>query len=469
MSHPLYGPEILGLLQDDDVEGLRAFCDTLHPATVAEALDDEFSAEQIWAVLEPSDIRQQASIFEYLPLSRQVEMVEGPVRPRAGQLIGKMSHDDRVDLLQKIPARARESLLRLVDEADRRDIATLENYEPGTVGALMTTDYAWLPPALTAAEAIDQLRQQAPDRETIYYIYVLDELGRKPEGGMTSRRLLGIISLRDLILAQRGALIRDIMEDSFVALRVGDDREVAADTLARYDFIAMPVLDKSGGLVGIVTHDDVIDVITEEATDDLQKQAGMSPLGAGYLETSFVTLWLNRSMWLCLLFVGGMLTFEAMEFFEGAMSRVRVLGLLIPMVLSTGGNSGTQAATLITRAMALGEIGLGDWFRVLRHELLMGLAMGAAVGLVGFARAFVMPSALLTTGDATITHLELGLVLLQAVAAICLTGTLIGSMLPLVFKRVGIDPALASSPFVGTAVDVTGIVIYFSIARVYLL
>ena len=149
MSHPLYGPEILGLLQDDDVEGLRAFCDTLHPATVAEALDDEFTAEQIWAVLSPSDIRQQASIFEYLPLSRQVEMVEGPVRPRAGQLIGKMSHDDRVDLLQKIPARARESLLRLVDEADRRDIATLENYEPGTVGALMTTDYAWLPPALT--------------------------------------------------------------------------------------------------------------------------------------------------------------------------------------------------------------------------------------------------------------------------------------------------------------------------------
>src|SRR6476659_113356 len=198
MPHPLFTPELRIMLDEQNAAGMREFCETLHPATVAEALDESFTPEQVWEVISHATIRTQASIFEYLPLARQVEMVE-KARPQVGQLIGKMSHDDRADLLRRLPGRVSESLMRLVDEADRRDIATLVSYGENTVGALMTTDYAWLPPTLTAAEAIDQLRQQAPDKETIYYVYVLDDPRRRPDGGPAPRKLLGIISLRDLI------------------------------------------------------------------------------------------------------------------------------------------------------------------------------------------------------------------------------------------------------------------------------
>ena len=471
MPHPLYSPEITQLLIEKDAEGLRALCDTLHPATVAEALDDDFEPAEVWEVLGPSDVRTQAAIFEYLPLSRQVEMVEGPARPEAGRLIGKMSHDDRADLLGRVPDRVREGLLRFVDEADRRDIATLGTYADGTVGALMTTDYAWLPPTLTAAEAVDQLRTQAPDRETIYYVYILDEAPRKPGAGVSPRRLLGVLSLRDLILAPRHTLIRDVMEsDGLETLRVDDDQQKAADLLARYDFIALPVLDAAGGMVGIVTHDDVIDVIQEEATDDLQKQGGVSPLGAGYLEAPFASVWRKRTQWLSFLFVAEMMTFYAMDFFESALESVKALKYFVPLAIATGGNSGTQAASLITRALALGEVTVKDWLRVLLHEFLMGLAMGAALAVIAFGRAMTVSGDMLTRADGpAATHTQLGKVLALAVLCICLYGTIVGSMLPLGFRRLGIDPGLASSPFVSTFVDVTGIIIFFVIATNLLL
>ena len=278
MSHPLFGPEIRSMLADRDEPGLKAFCESLHPATAAEALeDDEFAPGRNLGRHLPGrhphpgrHLRISAARPGRWKWSRA-----GSGR-RSGLLIGKMSHDDRVDLLRRLPSRVKESLLRLVDEADRRDIATLFTYAENSVGALMTTDYAWLPPTLTAAEAVDQLRQQAPDKETIYYIYILDEPRKRADGGgMVPRPLLGVISLRDLILAPRQTLLRDLMGgDELVAVKLSDDRETAAETLAQYDFIALPVLDDGGGMVGIITHDDVIDVIRQEATEDLQKQAG---------------------------------------------------------------------------------------------------------------------------------------------------------------------------------------------------
>ncbi|MGL6095983.1 MAG: magnesium transporter, partial [Fimbriiglobus sp.] len=274
MSHPLFGPEIKEMLADHDAEGLRTFCESLHPATVAEALDDEFDSQQLWEVLSPSDARTQAAIFEYLPPATQIEIAEGPARPQIAKLIEKMSHDDRVDLLRRLPSRTKDALLRLVDEADRRDIATLFSYGADTIGSLMTTDYAWLPPTFSAAEAIDQLRQQAPDRETIYYIYVLGDIQRRADGSPGPRRLLGVVTLRDLILAPRHAPLHQLMEEDVVTLKFTDDKQTAAETLARYDFIAMPVVDADRGLVGIITHDDVIDVIQEQATENLQRQAG---------------------------------------------------------------------------------------------------------------------------------------------------------------------------------------------------
>ena len=538
MPHPLFTLEIRSMLREQNAAGLREFCESLHPATMAEALDDEFTPEQVWEVISGADIRTQAAIFEYLPPGRQVEMVE-KARPQVGQLLTKMSHDDRVDLLRRLPPNVAESLMRLVDEADRRDIATLVQFGENTVGAKMTTDYAWLPGTLTAAEAIDQLRQQAPDRETIYYIYVLDEASRRNDGSLAPRRLLGVVSLRDLILAPRHALIRDLMESDAVALRFDEDQEALTRLFTRYDFIAVPVVDERFGLLGIVTHDDVLDIMQQEATEDMQRQAAVGPIEGDYLKASFVKVWWSRAFWLSLLFVAELATFTVMEYFEDAIAAVVVLALFVPLCISTGGNSGSQAATLVTRSLALGYVRPRDWKRVLKRELFMGLVLGATLGGIAFVRGALTPSdtrsgprkageafTIRTSQELTldenrdvrvearnsqtitleksvrirlpegevlapperradgsiyefparcvvrtdpVSRWALAQVISISVLGICLWGTLIGCMLPLAFRQFGIDPALASSAFVATFVDVTGILIFFSVATALLL
>ena len=457
MAHPLFGPEVRLMLQEDDRAELKTFLETLHPATVAEALAGEFSVEEVWRVLHNTGIRNQATVFEYFPIEWQVRMVEDTQegRQQMARLIEQMSHDDRADLLRRLRPRVAEGLLRLVDEADRRDIAALVKYPENTAGALMTTDYAWLPAAITVSEALDRLRLQAPDRETIYYVYVLDD----------QRKLLGVASLRDLILANRHALIRDLMDSEPVRVKATDDREHVAQEIARYDLLAMPVVDESGRLLGIVTHDDVIDVVVQEATEDVHRMGAVGPLVENYLEAAFLTIWRKRAGWLSLLFVAGLFTILALHRFQKTMDDIIVLALFIPLCIGTGGNSGSQAATLITRALALGHLSARDWVRVLGHELLMGLALGLSLGLIGFGICFLLPRDIL--GD-SVPWWRLGLIVSQAVAAICLWGTLVGSMLPLAFRALGFDPAFASSPFVAMFVDVTGIVIYFSIATTYL-
>jgi magnesium transporter len=530
MSHPLFGPEVRQMLADDDSEQMRTFCETLHPATTAEVLD-EFPLDQVWRILSHAPIRDQATIFGYFRIEKQVEMAEGAGQPQMARLIEQMSHDDRVDLLRRLTPRVADGLLRLVDEADRKDIKTMMAFEEGTVGALMTTDYAWLPANLRAGEAIDRLRLQAPNSETIYYIYVLDE---------ATRKLLGVVSLRDLILAARQTPVRDLMETDPVTLKTGDDRDRAAQELARYDLLAVPVVDHDDRLVGIVTHDDVIDVVVEEATEAVHKMGGLGPLAENYLEAPFLTIWRTRAFWLSCLFGAELFTFTALSYFEGEIGKLVVLSLFVPLCLSTGGNSGSQAATLITRAMALGQLSPRDWFRVLRHELVMGLVLGLTLGLIGFFRGSLTPESTrggdreldevvvvrlpekgdlkqlpdgvvelpektvleypdhsyrrvqfpdgqkpqveTVNGARTLTvpksskllqppcdRWKLSCVIALAVFGICMWGTLIGSMLPLVFRSIGVDPGIASSPFVATFVDVTGIVIYFSIAKVFLL
>ena len=462
MSHPLFGPEIKEMLAEHDAGGLRTFCESLHPATVAEALDDEFTPDQVWEVLRSTDPRTQAAVFEYLPAARQVEIADGPAKAEFAKLVEKMSHDDRVDLLRRLPATTKDALLRFVDEADRRDIATLFSYGENTVGALMTTDYAWLPPTLTAAEAIDQLRQQAPDRETIYYIFVLGDIQRRPDGTPGPRKLLGIVSLRDLILARRDAPIHDLMEDEFVALKYTDDKATAADTLARYDFIALPVVDDDGGMVGIVTHDDVIDVIQQEATEDLQRQAGVTPLRDSYLEASFGRVWWSRVKWLAVVFVAQMFSINAMAVFEDDLKVVAALAAFVPLCLSVGGNTGSQAASLVIRALALEDVVVRDWWRVFRRELLMGLALAASLGVLSVGRTWFFTPGNLYDDQTQLVKLTYTISL--AVMAICLWGALLGAMLPLAIRWVKWDPALISSPAIATVSDVSGIFIYFLIA-----
>jgi magnesium transporter len=533
MAHPLFSPEIRRMLEEDDPTAMQVFLESLHPATVAEALTGDLPVEQVWHVLRHTSIRNQAAIFEYFPLDWQVKMVEGVGREHMAHLIEQMSHDDRVDLLRRLLPRVAEGLLRLVDEAERRDIANLVRQDENTAGGLMTTDYAWLPPNLTIAEALERLRLQAPESETIYYIFVLDE----------QRRLLGVVSLRDLILAPRHAQIRDVMEDQLVSVRATDDREAVAKLMAQYDLLAVPVVDEQNRMVGIITHDDVIDVVVAEATEDVHRMGGVAPMAENYLTADFVTVWRKRAFWLACLFVAELFTFTALTYFDEAINKVVVLALFVPLCISTGGNSGSQAATLITRALALGHITLGDWARVLRHELAMGLVLGLTLGVIGFVRGsftpedvrgnlikredafqirvsaaqdrevqklaanrFHFPRGALQESDLekpvqiilpvgenlrvteseqgckiyhipaqselrsdAVSRWRLAQVVALAVAAICLWGTLVGSMLPLAFRRIGVDPGIASSPFVATFVDVTGIMIYFSIASMYLL
>lgn len=454
MVHLLFGPEVRLMLAENDAAAMKTFLETLHPATVAEALTGDLEVEQVWRFLQNTSIRNQAAVFEYFPIEWQVKMVEGTGREHMAKLIEKMSHDDRVDLLRRLMPRVAEALLRLVDEADRRDIANLVRQDQNTAGGLMTTNYAWLPPNLTTTEALERLRLQAPESETIYYIFVLDD----------ERRLLGIVTLRDLILAPRHMLIRDLMEDRIVSVRATDDREKVAQELAHYDLLAMPVVDENNRMVGIVTHDDVIDVVVQEATEDAYRMAAVAPLEENYLEANFITIWRKRAMWLACLFVAEFLAFTALAHFEEVISKMVVLSLFVPLCISTGGNSGSQAAALITRAMALGQVKVGDWLRVLWHELLMGLALGATLGTIGFVRASLTSAEIRRDVD----WFVLGQVISLAVLCICTWGTLVGSMLPLAFKKMGIDPGIASSPFVATFVDVTGILIYFTIATSFM-
>jgi len=466
MPHPLFTPEIKLMLAEANTLGLSAFCESLHPATVAEALDEDFTPEQLWEVLSQASIRTQASIFEYLPPTLQVEMAE-KARPQMGQLLTKMSHDDRVDLLKRLPGRVVESVMRLVDEADRKDIATLFNYGENTVGALMTTDYAWLPATATAAEAIDQLRTQAPDKETIYYVYVVDDAARRGDGSLAPRRLLGVISLRDLILAPRHALVRELMETDLVTLRYDQDQQAVAQLFARYDFIAAPVVDDNFGLLGIVTHDDVLDLVQREATENLQRQAGVGVIEGAYLEANFWTVWWSRGKWLAILFILQMGTINAMAHFDSHLARVAYLTVFIPLCLSVGGNAGSQAATLVIRALALEEIRTRDWLRVFRREFLMAAALALGLGGLSIARTFFF------TPESVLSQLPPGFfwnlnwAITCSVMGICLCGALIGAMLPLAIKALGGDPALMSTPFIATLSDVLGIIIFFNFVAMF--
>jgi magnesium transporter len=523
-------PELREMLETNDSAGLREFCEAMHPASTAEFLE-ELDVSETWQVLSNTTPSRQAGILQYFPEGRKLELVRGASRDRLARIIESMASDDRADLVKDLEDELRENLLPLVAQAEREDIRKLLSFSEDSVGAVMTTDYAWFPEDLTAGEALARLRLIAPDRETIYYVYVLD----------STRHLVGVVTLRQLILAKPSAKLSEFMERTVLSVQTAENKEQAAQKLAHYDFIAMPVVDSENRLVGIITHDDVMDVVVQAATEDAYRMGAVGPIEEGYLETNFRTLWRKRAFWLSCLFIAELFTFTAMTYFDEAISAIMALTLFVPLCLSVGGNSGSQAATLITRAMALGQVSLSDWFRVLRHELIMGVALGLTLGVMGFFRAQWTPKDILSNTETVLQpfqiqvpkgqnlevtedglhHVPMGsvqlrdakpamklslpngitpeehedrdgnkiytfpahtkvhydpvskgrlaLVVSQSVAAICLWGTLVGSMLPLAFRRIGVDPGIASSPFVATFVDVTGIIIYFSFATAYLL
>lgn len=359
--------------------------------------------------------------------------------------------DDAADVIQEAPDQQKDGLLSLLDEVARREVLALLAYAEDDAGGLMSPRFARLRPGMTVDEALSYLRLQARQMETVYYAYVLDP----------SQRLVGVLSFRDLFMADATRRVEDVMRRDLISVTEDMDQEEVARLFASHAFAAIPVLDAAGVMKGIVTVDDIVDVVQEEATEDIQKIGGMEALDAPYLETGFWQMARKRAGWLAALFVGEMLTATAMGRYEDEIAQAVILALFIPLIISSGGNSGSQASTLVIRAMALGEVRLRDWWRVARREVFSGLTLGAVLAAIGFTRILLWQWASGVYGE---HYLLIAATISISLIGVVMFGTLAGSMLPFVLRRIGFDPASASAPFVATLVDVTGIVIYFTVA-----
>ena len=442
---PLLRPDLAELIAEEDSDGVAAFFESLHPAVVAELLQ-ELPAENVWSALATVPPEDQAEVFTFFPLWLQEDLVGGLDRGVLSRLIEAMPSDDRADLLSRLDRKLVDGVLPLVKKAERADIRRLLSYPEDSAGAVMSTEYASLSPDLSVAEAIARLRLLAPSRETIYYVYVVDE----------DRRLLGFISLRDLILEDPAARLGDVMNRGVISVRVTDDREEVARDLTRYDFIALPVVDEQNRLVGIVTYDDAADVLEEEATQDAQRQAAVEPLEDGYLQTPLWELAWKRGIWLVILLFAAFLTAGVLKMYEGGGAGGWMV-MFIPLVLASGGNAGSQSATLVIRTLAIEDSTGRDEplaGRITLKELTVGSALGLSLAGLSFAVAGTLVD---ETGKAVTVALT--------VLMVVMIGTVLGALLPLGFRRLGVDPALMSNPLIAAVVDVLGVVIYYQTAR----
>ncbi len=417
-----------------------------------------------WPVLSPEErvegiqllARQDAEdFFLSLPAREAAELILALPAEERRMWLRLAAPDDVADMLQETPADRRDSLLGLLDEPTRNDVRGLLAYAEDEAGGLMNPRYARVRPTMTVDEAISYLRKQARGRlETIYYVYAIDE----------AQRLVGVVSLKQLFAARPEATVRDVMRIDFVSVPEHMDQEVVSHLFARYDLLAIPVVDE-GRMKGIITIDDVVDVVQEEGTEDIQKFGGMGALDAPYLRTSFGRIVRKRAGWLSALFLGEMLTATAMAHFQTEIAKAVVLALFVPLIISSGGNSGSQASTLVIRAMALGEVKLRDWWRVIRRELAAGVVLGTVLGAIGFLRILVWQAVTPIYGSHA---LLIAVTILLSLIGVVTFGTITGSMLPFLLRRLRLDPATASAPFVATLVDVSGLLIYFSVAALVL-
>ncbi|WP_141254037.1 MULTISPECIES: magnesium transporter [Myxococcus] len=412
---------------DERLEGFR-----LLPASVA---DDFFLA---------LSAREQAELILHLqPAERRT-------------WVRLLPPDDLADLVQAVEPEQAESILSQLDDASRREVNVLLAYAEDDAGGLMNPRFARVRPDMSIDEAISYLRKQARERvETVYYAYVLD----------AEQHLLGVLSLRQLFQTASDKRVADVMQRDVITVSEDTDQEAVSRLFTEHGFMALPVLDVQQRMKGIVTVDDIVDVVQEEATEDIQKAGGMEALEAPYFETGFFGMLKKRIGWLLVLFLGQMLTATAMSSFEDEIATAVVLSLFVPLIISSGGNSGSQASTLIIRSLALGEMRLRDWWRVARRELLSGLVLGVVLGVVGLARILIWNSISGVYGEHA---LMLGITVALSVLGVVTFGTLAGSMLPLVLRKFGFDPASASAPFVATLVDVSGVLIYFTVASLLL-
>ena len=445
MINTLLLPELREMLASEDRAGLEDFCAAMHPARAAEFMEGLTPAET-WAVLQAAETTERVEIFEYLDEARQVEILETAAPEETSQVIANMAPDDRVDLLKLVDPAAVERLLPLVPTEERRDINRLSLYPEGTAGSLMTTNVARLSESVTVGDALKEIALQTQNHETIYYIYVVDG----------ENHLRGLITARQLLmhLGTPDELVTDLMQRDLVTVEATDDQEAVASKVADYNFMAIPVVDHEHHLVGIITHDDVIDVLREEAEEDAYRAGAIAPLEESYLSTPIHTLSWKRGMWLSALLAASFLTVFALKSFNKTLDEVAWLALFLPLIVSCGGNSGGQSATLVITALTSGDLTIKDWWRVLRRELSMGLLLGAWLGSIAYI------GALLVVDEPTAGEL---LVIPITLLLVVTCSTIVGGALPLIFRRLGLDPALMSNPFVAGIIDITGILIYLTV------
>ncbi len=438
------------LLEQEDKLEMRRFLDDQNIIDIANLVYEYEDREA--AIIADMSVHRAAGVFKILEFPTQKKIINTLPPGKTAELLNELPADDRTDFLEELPSTVVRELIKLLDAKERKITLSLLGYPDNSVGRLMTPDYVYIYENNTVAQVLDVIRRVGKNSETIDVIYVINERGE----------LLDDIRIREFILAPPTTRVKELMDERVIALNVFDDQEVANEAFRMNNRVALPVVSDSNKLLGIVTIDDILWVASEEFSEDMQKIGGTEALNQPYLEMPLFKLFQKRIVWLVVLFLGEMLTATAMAFFEDEIAKAVVLALFVPLIISSGGNSGSQASTLVIQAMAVGELDLSDWWRVMRREIISGLLLGTVLGLIGFFRIFM--SHLINPAVYGVHWAMLGLTVGLTLLGVVLWGTLCGSMLPMVLKRAGADPAVSSAPFVATLVDVTGLIIYFSIA-----
>ena len=443
-------PEIRALVDARDFATLKDIFRDWHPSDLAEVIDELPDEDEVIVFrLLPRTLAAQT--YEHLTHDKQAALLKAMGQEQVAYILNDMSPDDRTALFEELPSVAVQQLISLLTPDERATAQALLNYPEDSIGRLMTPDYIAVRQEWTVQEVLNYVRTNGADKETLNVVYVVDETGK----------LIDDIRIREFLLAPLEKRVSEMMDKHCVWLNVYAERESAVASFSKYDRTALPVVDSDQHLVGIVTVDDVLEVAEQRTTEDMHKIGGMEALDEPYMNISLLRMVKKRAGWLVILFVGEMLTATAMGFFENEIAKAVVLALFVPLIISSGGNAGSQATTLIIRAMAIGEVNLTAWWRVMRREFLAGLLLGCILGIIGFLRI----AGWSFFSDIYGTHwlLVAGTVAVSLVGVV-MWGSLIGSMMPFILQRFGADPATSSAPFVATLVDVTGLVIYFSVA-----
>lgn len=439
----LMTPGIRELLKKKHYSEIREVLKELLPPDVAEIIQS-LSQQEVLELLKLIPRDKIIEVFVYLPEESQISLLQDLDPEGLKNLLNEMPSDERADLFLRISPLLKERLLAIMSEEEKKDVEKLIRYKENTAGALMTTEFAQVAPDATVEESVQHLRKTAPKRETIYYIYVTDE----------NNNLLGVLSLKDLILAPGQKKIREIMKDKVIKVNLADDQEEVATIFKKYDLLAIPVVDESNKIYGIITFDDIVDVIEKEDTEDFQRMAAIETIENEYLKAPFLLVARKRIVWLLLLLFTYTISTQLLKHYSYALESVIALAYFIPMLSGSAGNAGTQSATLITRGLATGEIEFKQIFKIMRREILMGISLGILLGSLGYMRAYFLQGNPL-----------LGVTIGTALALVITIATFTGSLLPLFLYKVGIDPAISAGPFLTTILDITSILIYFQVAK----